>query len=257
MIKQVVPLVAILALLCTTVLGQAPTDKKEKEPEQETLTVTVKSVSGSAEVRESADGKWKAVQVGDTYGEGAEIRTGYKAKVELAFADNSKAIIERVSHFKVDKFRQSGTKVVTRSRLSYGKIKAGVEKGPESSDYEIVTSLGALAVNGTDGINLEVDPGANFVNLCLIYSGNIGWNTGTGSECSVDPGGCTDQDGTRQDLMGRRSNNIGLLDRFGSTGIEDALGGSYGNQLNKLQTTDPKNLLPPVPQTGHSVMNGY
>ena len=87
--------------------------------------------------------------------------------------------------------------------------------------------------------------------------GNIGWNTGTGSECSVDPGGCTDQDGTRQDLMGRRSNNIGLLDRFGSTGIEDALGGSYGNQLNKLQTTDPKNLLPPVPQTGHSVMNGY
>ncbi len=108
----------LMALLCAGVQGQSEpaaeagqgkdltvTVKKPTEAAKD-LTVTVKSVSGSAEVRESPDKSWRAVKVKDIYQEGAQIRTGYRAKVELVFADNSYVVINRVSHFRVDKFRR-------------------------------------------------------------------------------------------------------------------------------------------------------
>lgn len=233
-----------LALLCAVVHGQneatAETEPAKKPTptmvktavvtgQGQALTVTVKSVSGSAEVREGPDKSWRVVKVKDVYQEGAQIRTGYKAKVELVFADNSQMVINRVSHFKVDKFRRSGDKVVTRSHLSYGMVRAGVEKGPAFSDYKITTSLGTLGVNGTREIFLSVDPGSGFGSICLSREGNIGWNTGSGSDSFVDPGGCTDAKGTRQDRRKHIVNNVTLVP-FGSTGTEQGLGSTYGNQ---------------------------
>ena len=126
--------IIIVALLCSGIQGQgepAAEAEQAKKPvpavvavkevvvkevagQGQILTVSVKSVSGSAEVRESQAKPWRAVKVKDVYQEGAQIRTGYKAKVELVFADNSQMIINRVSHFRVDKFRRSGNAVVTR-----------------------------------------------------------------------------------------------------------------------------------------------
>ena len=51
---------------------------------EEILTVKVVSVAGTAEVRDNADQSWRAVQAGDTYQEGAEIRTGFGGQVQLA-----------------------------------------------------------------------------------------------------------------------------------------------------------------------------
>ena len=228
MIRFIISSGILLGLLCT--VAPAEEQNKATSSQPESLTVTVKSISGSAEVREGADKDWRAVKAGDTYQEGAEIRTGFKAMVELVFADNSQMILKRSSHFRVDKFRRSGSKVVTRSHLSYGKIKAGVEKGPAFSDYKITTSLGTLGVNGTEGINLELDPAAKYANVCLFESGNIGWDTGSGTERNVFPGACTDQDGTGLDRTASRSNNLGLVDPFGSTGTEQGVGDSNSNQ---------------------------
>ncbi|MCK4851462.1 MAG: FecR domain-containing protein, partial [Phycisphaerae bacterium] len=234
----------LMALLCAPVQGQgepAAEAGQDKKPaatvatakdvagQGQTLTVSVKSVSGSAEVRESSDKSWRAVKVKDVYQEGAEIRTGYRAKVELTFADNSHVIINRISHFRVDKFRRSGNKVVTRSHLSYGALQAGVEKGPAFSDYKITTSLGTLGVNGTRDIWLDVDPGAGYGIICLTQEGGIDWNIGRGSDRFVDPGGCTDHKGRGQDQRKHICNNINLVP-FGSTGTEQGLGSTYGNQ---------------------------
>ncbi len=231
--------ILLVALLCSGVQGQdepAAEAEPAKKPaavavkdvagKSQALTVSVKSVSGSAEVRESPNKSWRAVKVKDVYQEGAQIRTGYRAKVELIFADNSHIVINRVSHFRVDKFRRSGNAVVTRSHLSYGMIRAGVEKGPAFSDYKITTSLGTLGVNGTRSIFLSVDPGSGFGSICLSQEGAIGWNTGSGSDSHVDPGGCTDAQGTRQDRRKHIVNNVNLVP-FGSTGIEQALGSIY------------------------------
>ena len=251
---------ALMGLLCSIGLGQgqAVNDKnKDKEtkpspvktaqatPAAKTddgiLTVTVTSVSGSAEVRESSDKPWRAVKVGDNYSEGAEIRTGYRSQVDLKFSDNSKMTINRVSHFRVDKFTRSGNVVVTRSHLSYGKIRAGVEKGPELSDYKITTSLGTLGVNGTRDIYLYVDPGIGVANICLSEQGKIGWNKGSGSDVWVHPQGCTNQDGIGEDARKLQDNNIDLLDPFGSTGTDHNVGDNYGNQGSNTQGGTPGN----------------
>lgn len=262
MTKLIISCVIVLGLLCPVVLG-----KTEVKPAVETATptvqpaklaattvktveiskpsgilkVTIKSVSGSAEVREGSDKPWRAIKAGDVYQEGAEIRTGFRAKVELAFADNSNMTIGRGSRFRVDKFQRSGTKVITRSHLAYGKISAGVEKGPAFSDYKISTPLGTLGVNGTRGIRLEVDPGRWYARICLRYDGNIGWNMGLGSDASVDPGGCTDQYGTRQDMeMGSRNSfnpPLGGDDGDGNDGGES--GGDPGGE-KKDPPRDPQ-----------------
>jgi len=249
---------ALIGLLCSVGLGQAVNDKnKDKEtkapavktvqakPAAKTddgvLAVTVTGVSGSAEVRESPDKPWRAVTVGDNYSEGAEIRTGYRSQVDLKFSDNSKMTVNRVSHFRVDKFTRAGNMVVTRSHLSYGKIRAGVEKGPELSDYKITTSLGTLGVNGTRDIYLYVDPGIGVANICLTEQGKIGWNKGSGSDVSVHPQGCTNQNGIGEDARKLQVNNITLVDPFGSNDTEHNVGDNYGNQGNNSQGGTPGN----------------
>ena len=219
----------IVGVLCTLSIGQ----------EEEPLSVTVKAVSGSAQVRESADNPWRSIKADDVYSEGAEIRTGCRSKVDLVFADNSQVTVGRVSHFKVEKFRKSGQKVITRSKLSYGKIQAGVEKGPAVSDYKIATSMGVLGVNGTRIITLYVDPGSGTVQVSLSQEGSIGWDTGTGPVVIVLPGGSTDELGTPQDIMNILKNNVQLVDIFGATGTEIRLQGLYQNQAWPLLLNGP------------------
>jgi hypothetical protein len=200
------------------------------------LTVKVLSVAGTAEVREGPQNPWRAVKVGDEYQEGAEIRTGFGGKVKMAFADNSQITVDRVSRFRVDRFRQSGQRVVTRNHLAYGKITAGVEKGPAFSDYKITTSLGTLGVNGTRIIGLTVDPGSGTATPSLSNQGNIGWNTGVGSDTNIDPGGSSDEGGSGQDQTGGQTNNVNLLDQFGSTNTEQQVLDGKNNQGDNSQT---------------------
>ena len=222
----------------TIVVGQ---DETGAEPAASStdgeLSATVISVTGSAEVREGADKPWRAVKVGDKYGEGAEIRTGYRSEVKLQFSDNSEIVINRVSLFRVDKFQRQGNKVVTRNHLSYGKVRAGVEKGPEVSDYKITTSMGTLGVNGTRDIYLYVDPGSGVAVVCLTEQGQIGWNLGRGKGTFVHPSGCTNQYGLGEDQRKLQRNNLNLVDPFGSTQTEQNVGDNNGNQGSNAPQT--------------------
>lgn len=246
---------AVLGLLCTAGLAKEETTNNKTEETQtivigqeqakaapaenstaEELTATVVSVKGSAEVREGADKPWRAVKVWDEYSEGAEIRTGYRSEVSLEFSDNSKITINRVSLFRVDKFHREGNKVVTRSHLSYGKVRAGVEKGPAVSDYKITTSMGTLGVNGTRDIFLYVDPGSGVAVICLSEQGQIGWNLGRGKDTFVHPNGCTNQLGLGEDIRKLQRNNVNLVDPFGGTNTEKGVGDGNGNQGSNSQT---------------------
>ena len=261
MTRLAIPVVTIFVLLFVVAIVQAqpeedsapaPTDTKGQ-----TLTVTVTKLTGKAQVRPASDQPWKPVKVGDVYGEGTEILTGFGSTVDLKFGDNSTLTVKRVTLFRVDKFRQEGQKVVTRSHLSYGKVAAGVEKGPATSDYKITTPLGTLGVNGTREIGLYVDPGSGQALVGLSQQGNIGWNTGSGSGTPVDPGGSSNQQGQGQDQTGKQGNNVGLLDQFGSTGTEQGVGTNHGNQGNNSQTGTGGNIIPTNPFEHHGRLDDF
>ena len=243
----------VVGLLCTAALAEEKSSKAEEtktivvgedqaapatvaDSTAEKLTATVVSVTGAAEVREGAGTPWRAVKAGDKYTEGAEIRTGYRSEVNLEFSDNSKITINRVSHFRVDQFKRAGNKVVTRSHLSYGKVRAGVEKGPAVSDYKITTSMGTLGVNGTRDIYLYVDPGSGVAVVCLTEQGQIGWNLGRGKGTFVHPSGCTNQYGLGEDIRKLQRNNLNLVDPFGSTNTERGVGDGNNNQGDNSKT---------------------
>ena len=249
----------VLGLLCTAGLAAEQNSKAEETKTivvgkdqakpaaapagtTEELVATVVSVTGSAEVREGAGKPWRAVKAGDKYTEGAEIRTGYRSKVNLEFSDNSKITINRVSHFRVDKFKREGNKVVTRSHLSYGKVRAGVEKGPAVSDYKITTSMGTLGVNGTRDIYLYVDPGSGVAVVCLTEQGQVGWNLGRGKGTFVHPSGCTNQLGLGEDIRKLQRNNLNLVDPFGGTNTEKGVGDGNSNQGDNSKTGAPAEL---------------
>lgn len=257
MLRLIVSVGTVLILFSPLALAQeqAPTAQvvvaAQPIQDQDVLTVTVTKVSGSVQVRPTADEPWKLVKLGDTYTEGTEILTGFNSSVELQFADNSTTTVKRVTLFRVEKFRREGNKVVTLAHLSYGKVTAGVEKGPAFSDYKITTPLGTLGVNGTREIGLYVDPGSGQAVVTLSQQGNIGWNTGSGSGTPVDPGGSSDGKGSGQDQTGKGDNNVGLLDQFGSTGTEQGVGSSYGNQGSNTQTGGPSSTNNPTDPYGH------
>ena len=250
MTRIIITVGIVLGLLCTAGLAEEKAtkdttktivvEKAQAKPAATApageLTAKVVSVKGSAEVREGGQKTWRAVKVGDEYGEGAEIRTGYRSEVNLEFSDNSKITINRVSHFRVDKFNRQGNKVVTRSHLSYGKVRAGVEKGPAVSDYKITTSMGTLGVNGTRDIYLYVDPGSGVAVVCLTEQGQIGWNLGRGKGTFVHPNGCTNQLGLGEDLRKLQRNTLNLADPFGSTNTEKGVGDGNNNQGDNSKT---------------------
>ena len=232
----------------------APTGVKGQA---QAFTVTVTGLTGKAQVRPASDKPWKPVKVGDVYGEGTEILTGFGTKVDLRFGDNSVLTVKRVTLFRVDKFCQEGQKVVTRSHLTYGKVAAGVEKGPATSDYKITTPLGTLGVNGTREITLYVDPGSGQAFVGLSQQGNIGWNTGGGSGTPVDPGGSSNQQGQGQDQTGKDKNNVGLIDQFGSTRTEQGVGSGHGNQGNNSQKSTGSNIIQQDSYQHHGRLDNY
>jgi len=116
------------------------------------LQVTVKAVEGVAQrlVPGTRD-QWVALKVGDQLDETTIIRTGFRTRVVLTFADRAEIVVRRATKMGIGGFRQDGQ--VTRARLGikYGAIRAQVEKARGLSDFRITTPVSTLAITGTSG----------------------------------------------------------------------------------------------------------
>ncbi len=75
-----------------------PDPQKQAESKPADVTVTVKEVSGTAHrLLTGKDPQWAPLKVGDKLDEMTIIRTGFRTKVVLTFADNSEVVIERAT----------------------------------------------------------------------------------------------------------------------------------------------------------------
>jgi len=128
--------------------GEDADAKEEGKP----LTVTVKGLSGTAHrLTPGKEGKWVPLKVGETLDERTIIRTGFRTKVVLAFADNSTVTVSRATKMGVAEFRKEGKITRTRLGLKYGAVRADVEEAKGPNDFTVTAPVATLAVTGSGG----------------------------------------------------------------------------------------------------------
>ncbi len=118
---------------------------------------------------------WKPIQVGQTYGDGIQIRTMFRSSVSFKFGDDTYVEVGRSTLAALTTLHRSGDKKVTRIGLDYGEVRGGVAETEEGlrSDFEIDSPLATLSKRGTEGFSLYVERGTGRFQARLADSGLV------------------------------------------------------------------------------------
>lgn len=250
----------VLAVLWITGLVLAATVAVAAEPATAPpapvkLGAVVKVVTGTVETRPGVGQPWTPVKEGMRLDEGADLRTGFRARCILDMTD-SLVQVDPLSVVRISELRQEGNKVRTRLVMKQGNAQAVVEKGRIESDFAIVTPSATLSVRGTKGIHARYYRGQGG-QFGLAGSGLISVaNAYLGRQHNVHPGENTDDGGGPPIMFLVRQFLPQILDNRGyepgekfaagrwhtSTPFPAGLTGGTGGPLN----TGAQEILPPT-----------
>ena len=172
-------IIGILIALATAFV--APVDAQTTRPAEEKaeqLKARVVSVAGAASWAPAAASPtdkqaWKAVQIGDEYDAGTQIKTSLRSAVVLTFGDDTVVKIERMTLASIDQFHKSATTKTTRLGLGYGAVRAGVAEGALRSDFAVDSPVATLSKRGTDGIYFYQEPRTGRFVISLARAGEL------------------------------------------------------------------------------------
>lgn len=172
-------IIGILIALAAAFVG--PVDAQTTRPAEEKaeqLKARVVSVAGAASWAPAAASPtdkqaWKAVQVGDEYDAGTQIKTSLRSAVVLTFGDDTVVKIERMTLASIDQFHKSATTKTTRLGLGYGAVRAGVAEGALRSDFAVDSPVATLSKRGTDGIYFYQEPRTGRFVISLARAGEL------------------------------------------------------------------------------------
>jgi len=182
-------------------------------PAPEKFPATAKIVEGTVETRPAVGQPWVPVQVGHQLAEGADLRTGFRARCVLDMVD-SLVQVEALSVVRLGVLEREGGAIRTRLYLKQGNTQSIVEKENIESDFSIVTPSATLSVQGTFRVlagNFQ-DTQSHFG---LTNQGSLGAQNGLGQFSLLGPG----QNGSNQFMNPIFFQAFGLLpnvaDQFG------------------------------------------
>ncbi|BCM91976.1 hypothetical protein IAD21_03855 [Abditibacteriota bacterium] len=148
---------------------------------------SVKSTTGSVEIKRAGEDAFHAVAVGDVVKAGDELQTGDNGRGEFAWADGTRWKLEPKTHLKIERaainsWRKSEQ---TQFRLDAGKVFVRVVKSlAPGSSFQIETPSAVAAVRGTVW-SIEVANGQTRVG---VYKGFVDVNTDGKGTQTVRPG---------------------------------------------------------------------
>ena len=134
------------------------------------LEVVVTEVRGLVQVRAAAGEEWKRPAVGQTFGAGAEFRTGSRSSVTLAIGDDQVITLDRLGTMSVLEALRQGNKVTTDLVLRYGRTDYAIEAAGREHDARIRTPSATLSVRGTRFIASDQPP---FAPECYTVRGLV------------------------------------------------------------------------------------
>ncbi|MCD4699489.1 MAG: FecR domain-containing protein [Phycisphaerae bacterium] len=206
-----------------TAVGKVvPVPQEQSKPKP--MVVTVKEVSGTAHhLMTGKDKKWAPLKVGDKLDEMTVIRTGFRTKVVLTFADNSEVTIERATKMGIKQFRTEGKVTKTTLGLKYGSLRATVKKASGPNDFRIATPVATAAARGS---RLRIISSGDFGSEMKCSSGK--WNVRKGAK-------------HRNLVKGESTNNnllasIKMAKKSASPMIGDVFGGLTPKELKYIRT---------------------
>lgn len=168
-------LIALAAAFVGPVDAQTTRPAEEKTEQLKAQVVSVAGTASWAPAAASPTDKqaWKAVQVGDEYDAGTQIKTSLRSAVVLTFGDDTVVKIERMTLASIDQFHKSATTKTTRLGLGYGAVRAGVAEGALRSDFVVDSPVATLSKRGTDGIYFYQEPRTGRFVISLARAGEL------------------------------------------------------------------------------------
>ena len=156
------------------------------QPAAQNVPITVKVVEGTVETRPAVGQPWVAVQVGQQLAEGADLRTGFRARCVLDMVD-SLVQVEPLSVVRIGELQRRGDAIRTRLYLKQGNTQSIIEKEQIESDFTIVTPSVTLSVQGTWDVlaGHSQDTQSTFG---LTNNGTLGVQNGLGQNSNILPG---------------------------------------------------------------------
>ncbi|HUU11288.1 MAG TPA: hypothetical protein VM431_12235 [Phycisphaerae bacterium] len=138
----------VLVCMILAAPAAAPAEQPAAAPPADAMVAVAKVVVGTVETRPAADQPWVAVTQGMKLAEGADLRTGFRARCILDTTD-SLVQVDPLTVLRIGELRKDGEKVRTRLFMKHGNTQAVIEKRPVASDFAIVTPSATLSVRGT------------------------------------------------------------------------------------------------------------
>ncbi len=153
---------------------QQPAPAEEAKP----LPATVIEVEGSVDwalvgVSPLSNDGWTAVKLNDELKPDTQVRTGLRSHVNLKFGETTVVSLRSATFAAIEQCYRSATTENVRVNLGYGTVRGGSSEGTIRSDVIVDSPVATLAKRGTEGWQIEVEPGTGRFRVSLAEYGLV------------------------------------------------------------------------------------
>ena len=122
------------------------------------LKITITGVEGIVQARKSSDQKWQRVEVGQTFDEGAELRTSNRSAVRFSIGDSQIVTLDRLGVVQILRANFENGKFITDLGMKFGRTRYDIEGAGREYDAKVHSPNSVLAVRGTRVILTDQAP---------------------------------------------------------------------------------------------------
>jgi hypothetical protein len=116
---------------------------------------------------------WTAVKKDDRLDPGTQIRTGLRSHVNLKFGETTVVSLRSATFASLDQLYRSANVESVRIGLGYGTVRGGSSEGEFRADVIVDSPIATLAKRGTEGWQMEVEPGTGRFMVSLADYGLV------------------------------------------------------------------------------------
>ncbi len=154
------------------------TKPADGDTEKQPLPAVVIEVEGSADwakvgVSPLVNDGWTAIKLDDRLDPGTQIRTGLRSHVNLKFGETTVVGLRSATFASLDQLYRSANVESVRIGLGYGTVRGGSSEGEFRADVIVDSPIATLAKRGTEGWQMEVEPGTGRFRVSLAEYGLV------------------------------------------------------------------------------------